>query len=164
MGVKHHGPIRYPSTFYVHGHQTLQEVEAHVIYVDLHSVPFHRCYCTLVIFLPGTFNQHLRSSRDAVKSTIPLNGRLATMKASRDNLVRLGRMEEAEKVDLEYTGQHPFRKNEALAVFCRVPPKYIRKKDMGLSFPSVNCNRVDFVAHTSFKSSLADERAVPYVI
>lgn len=42
--------------------------------------------------------QHLRVSRDAAKSSIPLNGRLATMKASRENLIRLGRVEEAEKV------------------------------------------------------------------
>ncbi|CAM9282487.1 unnamed protein product, partial [Ectocarpus sp. 4 AP-2014] len=42
--------------------------------------------------------QHQRSSRDEAKSAIPLNGRLVTMKASRENLTRLGRMEEAEKV------------------------------------------------------------------
>ncbi|CAM9242923.1 unnamed protein product [Scytosiphon promiscuus] len=46
----------------------------------------------------NALTQHLKSLRDAVKSTIPLNGRLATMKASRDNLIRLGRTEEAEKV------------------------------------------------------------------
>ncbi|CAM9364932.1 unnamed protein product, partial [Ectocarpus fasciculatus] len=42
--------------------------------------------------------QHQRSSRDEAKSAIPLNGRLVTMKASRENLTRLGRVEEAEKV------------------------------------------------------------------
>lgn len=59
--------------------------------------PFVR---TLPFFLAGTtvIYQHLRSSRDAAKANIPLNGRLATMKASRDNLIRLGRVEEAEKV------------------------------------------------------------------
>ncbi|CAM9418276.1 unnamed protein product, partial [Hapterophycus canaliculatus] len=45
-----------------------------------------------------SLTKHIMSSRDTVKSTIPLNGRLATMRASRDNLVGLGRMEEAEKV------------------------------------------------------------------
>eukprot|EP00903_Cladosiphon_okamuranus_P006591 g6439.t1 len=42
--------------------------------------------------------KRLKSSRDAAKANIPLNGRLATLKASRDNLNRLGRVEEAQKV------------------------------------------------------------------
>ena len=42
--------------------------------------------------------QRLRRSREAAKAAIPLSGRLATLKASRDNLMRLGRLEEAQKV------------------------------------------------------------------
>lgn len=42
--------------------------------------------------------QRLRESQDAAKAGIPLNGRLVGMKASRDNLIRLGRLEEADKV------------------------------------------------------------------
>eukprot|EP00752_Nemacystus_decipiens_P004020 g3682.t2 len=45
-----------------------------------------------------TLAKRLKASRDAAKANIPLHGRLANLKASRDNLNRLGRVEEAQKV------------------------------------------------------------------
>ena len=48
--------------------------------------------------------QQLRASREALKATLPANSRLVKMRASRDNLSNLGRIEEADKVRY---GQRP---------------------------------------------------------
>lgn len=62
------------------------------------SSPARRLCPMLVFPFTGMVNQRLKCSRDTAKANIPLNGRLATLKASRDNLNRLGREEEAQKV------------------------------------------------------------------